>query len=598
MTAAAAPELDALRPEPPRGVARVLGSLPSAPSRGWWAAFGLVSAAMAGSGIVATRASGAIVDALGDGARVAWLAGLVAACLVLQQAAGAGVSWIAGQRIRRLAVELRRRGAEAVLRAPVPRVQELGTGNVVTRLTTDIDHAVNVISMILVRLVSAILLLPFTLVALALLGWWYALAIAVAVPVLAVLARAVARAMPPAVDRLSSASAHRNNVLLDVLRGLPTLRAFGLGGWGRARARAASWRAVRANAGVQPVIDRSIAYIYVFYTALLCAIVVLGTVLSARGAVTLGVAVSAVVYVSRLEMAVFDVMEFASEVQKAMTCLGRACALARLDGGGARDLPEPEDLGGPAEVRVEGLRFSYPGTAGRIFDGLDLRLAAGEVTALVGTSGAGKSTLAGLVAGLYVPDGGRILVGGRDVAGVPDSWTARQVTLLGQETHLFSGTLREDLLLAAGDGAGDAELEAALAVVGLAPGSAGRQRHLPDGLDTRIGAGAADVGPAVAQQIALARIVLRDPPVLIMDEATAEAGSEDADELTAAATRIARGRTSLVVAHRLDQAEAADRVLVMDGGRIAEDGAHADLLAAGGRYRALWDAWNRRGTAT
>lgn len=147
----------------------------------------------------------------------------------------------------------------------------------------------------------------------------------------------------------------------------------------------------------------------------------------------------------------------------------------------------------------------------------------------------------------------------------------------------------------AAQGATDADLLRALRHVGLDPEGTQFARLFPKGLDTAVGAGAEDLPPEVEQQLALARVGLSGPKVLILDEATAEAGSDATNALEEAATRIAEDTTALVVAHRLDQAAAADRILVMDAGRIIEDGAHAQLISAGGRYAQLFAAWSGEG---
>ncbi|MFC8074185.1 ABC transporter ATP-binding protein [Streptomyces sp. NPDC057307] len=235
--------------------------------------------------------------------------------------------------------------------------------------------------------------------------------------------------------------------------------------------------------------------------------------------------------------------------------------------------------GGDAVV-VNRVSHAY-GAGPVVLHEVSLVLAVGEQVALVGTSGAGKSTLARLVAGVQAPAGGSVWVGGRGVV------------LVTQEVHVFAGTLRDDLRLARAD-ATDAELRDALSTVHALSWA----EALPDGLDTVVGEGGHRLDAARAQQLALARLVLTDPPVAVLDEATAEAGSAGARVLERSAAAALAGRTSLVVAHRLTQAVAADRVVVLDGGRVVESGPHEALRDAGGPYSALWTAWSGSRTAS
>ncbi len=228
-----------------------------------------------------------------------------------------------------------------------------------------------------------------------------------------------------------------------------------------------------------------------------------------------------------------------------------------------------------------------------ITTGIDLDVAAGERVALIGATGAGKTTLAKLIAGLYEPAAGEIRIGGAALDALGPEATRDAVALITQDVHVFAGTLADDLRLAA-DGATDDDLRAALERVGALPWV----DALDEGLQTVVGEGGRRLSATQAQQLALARLVLRDPPIVILDEATAEAGSTGARVLERAADRALAGRTALVVAHRLTQAAAADRIVVLDAGAIVEQGTHAQLLAAGGRYATLWTAWSSaRGSA-
>jgi ATP-binding cassette subfamily C protein len=233
-------------------------------------------------------------------------------------------------------------------------------------------------------------------------------------------------------------------------------------------------------------------------------------------------------------------------------------------------------------VKLSQVRHAYPDGPEVLHD-IHLEVAAGSRIALVGATGAGKSTLAKLVSGVHRPTAGTVHIGGVE----PDAALARSsVALVTQEVHVFAGPLADDLRLARPSATED-ELRDALRTVGALDWALA----LPDGLDTVVGTGGHTLTVVQSQQLALARLVLADPPVAVLDEATAEAGSAGARLLDDAALRALEGRTGLMVAHRLTQAATADLVVVLDRGRIVEQGTHDELVAAGGTYAHLWAAW-------
>jgi len=301
-----------------------------------------------------------------------------------------------------------------------------------------------------------------------------------------------------------------------------------------------------------------------------------------EGVLTVGQVTAAMLMLIRLRGPLMMFMRVLDTVQSGYASLTRIVGVVV-------DPPAPvPDSGAPAaqgRVDMDDISFSY-GDDWAVRD-VDLHIRPGETVALVGASGAGKTTVAALLAGLRIPDEGSVLVDGVPVSSLSDAERVARLAMISQDVHVFSGTLREDLTLAKPD-ATDDELLAALDRV-----RADWIHDLVDGLDTEVGARGHQLEPVEAQQLALARILLLDPKVVVMDEATAEAGSASAGELEIAAEEVTRNRAALVIAHRLDQAARADRVAVMDQGRIVEQGTHAELVAAGGRYTDLWSAWSR-----
>lgn len=236
-------------------------------------------------------------------------------------------------------------------------------------------------------------------------------------------------------------------------------------------------------------------------------------------------------------------------------------------------------------IRARRLRYAYrPGQD--VLHGIDLDLVPGERLAVVGPSGAGKSTLGRLLAGIHAPNAGTATVGEVALVELPLDELRGQVALVTQEHHVFVGTVADNLRLARPDADGTA-LESALAAVDALDWA----RKLPEGLRTEVGSGGHPLTPAQAQQLALARLVLADPHTLVLDEATSLLDPRAARNLERSLSAVLDGRTVVAVAHRLHTAHDADRVAVVEDGRITEIGSHTELVALGGSYAALWRSW-------
>jgi ATP-binding cassette subfamily B protein len=239
----------------------------------------------------------------------------------------------------------------------------------------------------------------------------------------------------------------------------------------------------------------------------------------------------------------------------------------------------------PGVVELDGVSLRYPN--GRLaLDAVDLRLAPGSVTAVVGPSGAGKSTLVHLIAGLLTPSAGSVRIGGVDVSALDELTRAEMVAAVLQDAWLFSGSIADNIALARPEAT-----RAEIVAVAGATGCHAFVSELPEGYDTRIGEQGVGLSGGQRQQLALARALLKNAPVLLLDEMTAAVDPVTEGILRDAVSAAAVRRTVLLVAHRLSMVRHADQIVVLDAGRIVERGTHAELAVAGGIYQQLWQRW-------
>lgn len=531
----------------------------------------------AAASLVLPTALGRIVDlaAAPDGSEAdvwrlgAWMA---AGAIVGAVATGAGTIGAAAL-VENLLADLRERLVSRSLQLPRRVVERVGTGDLTSRASDDVAQIAVGLPNAIPTVAASGFTLVLTAIALATLQPWFALVVVAVVPIQVLALRSYLRHAPPVYVAERAALGVRAQHVLAALRGLPTVQAFGLGTVHAARIGVASWEVVRLSLRARAILMTFFSRLNTAELVGMSTILVVSFVLVGRGELTIGGATTAMLLFLQLFGPMMGLLLLVDELQSALASLARIVGVTSMEAG--KD--DQRAAGGEEAVAVSGVRFGYD--EGAVLHGVDVRVRAGERVAVVGTSGAGKSTLAALVAGVHAPWSGRVEASRAALA---------RTVLISQEVHVFAGTVRDNITLARPE-ADDATIREAIDAVG---GSA-MIATLPRGLDTEVGPHAHTLTVAQAQLVALARAYLADPALVLLDEATAEAGSAHGAMLDKAADAVIRGRSALVIAHRLDQAVSADRVVVMSDGRVVEEGTHADLVASAGPYAQLWHAWAR-----
>lgn len=551
----------------------------------------------AAAGLVMPNALGRVVDLVSHRGTTHGLWLLVAAMVagVVVSALLTAVGTVLAVTLVETAVaRLRERLVDHLLRLPGGRVEDAGFGEAVSRTTDDVAEISNAVKEVLPAVCGALFTIVVTFFGLAVIDWRFAVALLLVIPVQLLAVRFYLGRAPAQYAAERAAMARRAGAVLGSLRGIDSVRAHRLEPARRQLIGQHSWEAVTWTMRQRVTNNLFWGRLNAAEFLGMSGLLLVGYWLVTHGSVTTGMTTTAVLLFHRLFGPIGQLLMVIDTWQSAAASLRRIVGVLSVPvPGGREELPESIGAGAGALV-VRDVTFSYhpegdePGAATRpTLAGVSVAIPAGRSLAVVGASGAGKSTLATVVAGLRTPQAGVVEVDGVDLAELDSGARSKVVGLGTQESHVFAATVRENLTMAAPD-ASTERLWEVLARVGATDWVS----EFPDGLDELLGAGGVHLSEPRAQQLALARVDLLDPPVLILDEATAEAGSATATRLDAAAELVAAGRTTIVIAHRLDQASRADRIAFVADGDIVELGRHEELVAAGGRYAELWSAWS------
>ncbi|MFB9784710.1 ABC transporter ATP-binding protein [Rhodococcus baikonurensis] len=531
---------------------------------------------------------GLMVDAVTEGKPFAALL-RITAFMLGAAAAGVALTWWSTQLLANVAqnvlADLREDVFAATLAQPSSLVEDAGTGDLISRVSGDVEAVNTVIARVLPATVSALFMISLTLVGVGVIDWRFTVAIVAVAPIHYFALRHFLRRSGPVYRHSRAAQARRGQQLIETLGGAGTVTALRRTDEHIGRIAATSEHAISFDMQAVRLRTNFFAQLNGAELLGLAAVLSVGYWLVTTGSVSIGAATAAALYFHSLFSPIAVFLSNIDELQDAGASLARLIGVTAMPG---RPASIPVSARSePIGVEVDRVSYSYDQST-PVIDSISISIAPGERIAVVGSSGAGKTTLAKLIAGIIPVGNGRITIDGTPIDDLSDAELRHKVVLVSQEVHVFVGTIADDLRLCAPD-SDDAKI--AEAVEGM---KAQWIHELPDGLETRVGAGGYQLTAAQAQHIALVRLALLDPPVVILDEATAEAGTTAAGLLDQAAELAVSGRTAVVIAHRLSQAVRADRILVMSGGRVVESGTHDELIGADGSYAALWEAWSVR----
>lgn len=538
------------------------------------------------AGLAGPLLVGRLVDAIASGTTAGFVAGVALGLagfvavqtLLTRWAQRRGM--VLGEKVF---AQLREEFMEQVTSLPLSTVEKAGTGDLVSRTTNDVDSVSHTVRFGVPQVLVSVATIALTAAAAMLASPLVALALLVGVPLLLPVTRWYLRRATPGYLAERESYAVLNGAITETIEGARTVDALSLGPHRRRRIDDAlrnCFEKEKYTLGLRSVLFPAAEFSFWLPVA---AVLLWGGWLASQDLVTTGMVATVALYAMQLIDPVDTLIMWIDEIQVGASSLARIVGIRNV----GTDRTATDAVPASEEILVDRARYAYrPGHD--VLHGIDLELVPGERLAMVGPSGAGKSTLGRLLAGIHGPTSGSVTVGGVPLVDRPLDELRGEVALVTQEHHVFVGTLADNVRLGKAD-ASDAEIEKALSDVG----SLAWVRALPDGLATEVGSGSHTLTPAQAQELALARLVLADPHTLVLDEATSLIDPQAARDLEFSLSAVLAGRTVVAIAHRLHTAHDADRVAVVEAGRITELGSHDELVARNGSYAALWHSWRQ-----